>query len=154
MSHLHDTHAPAPDLDVLAARSAEQRYRSLVERGVSKVQAWEEAVALFVGHHPNWPVPLAERAAARTVGPMILNRLAAAQGQPKQPAAKAPLDLLVDLATPETPESMRAAMRVEEMGSGAIAVFRGAWKMAGDVRPLMSRLTRGQMAARGSALPA
>ena len=33
MSHLHDTHAPSPDMDVLAARLAEQRYRILDVNG-------------------------------------------------------------------------------------------------------------------------
>lgn len=130
MSHLHDTHAPSPDLDVLAARSAEQRYRSLVERGVSKVLAWEEAGSLFAGHHPSWPVPLAEREAARTVGALILNRLAAEGFQSKSSANTIPLDLLLDLATPETPETMRAKERVEALGLGAGVLFRGAWKIA------------------------
>lgn len=138
MSHLHDTHAPSSDMDVLAARLAEQRYRTLVDHGVSKVQAWEEAVALFAGHHPSWPVPLAEREAARTVGALVLNQIAAAKVQVKKSANEVPLDLLVDLATPATPESMRAAMRVKEMGVGAVMVFRGAWKFAGNVRPVTS----------------
>ncbi|MFC0386818.1 hypothetical protein [Muricoccus vinaceus] len=139
MSHLHDTHAPSPDMDVLAARLAEQRYRTLVDRGVSTVQAWDEAVALFAGHHPSWPVPLAEREAARTVGALVLNRMAVELAQPRASMNKVPFDLLVDLATLETPESMRAAMRVEEMGDGAAAVFRGAWKFTGNVRPVTSR---------------
>ncbi|MCR0985420.1 hypothetical protein [Roseomonas populi] len=139
MSHLRDTNAPPPDLDVLAARSAEQRYRILVERGVSKVQAWQEAVSVFAGHHPSWPMPLAEREAARTVGALILNRQAAASDRPKSSANKIPLDLLVDLTTPETAESMRATARVAEMGLGAVSIFRGAWKLAGNVRPVTSR---------------
>lgn len=154
MSHLHDTHAPSPDMDVLAARLAEQRYRSLVDYGVSKVQAWDEAVAIFAGHHPSWPVPLAEREAARTVGALVLNQMAAAEGQPKKPAGKLPLDLLVDLATPAMPESMRAAMRVEEMGVGVVTVFRGAWKFTGNVRPFISRSPLARPSTTGAALHA
>jgi hypothetical protein len=136
MSHAHNTHAPSPDMDVLAARLAKQRYRTLVDRGVSTVQAWEEAVALFAGHHPSWPAPLAEREAARTVGALVLIRMAAEPAQPRASMNQVPFDLLLDLSTPETPESMRAAMRVEEMGHGAASIFRGAWKFAGNVRPL------------------
>lgn len=139
MSHLHDTHAPCADMDVLAARLAEQRYRTLVDHGVSTVQAWDEAVALFAGHHPSWPLPLAEREAARTVGALVLNRMAAAEIPMKTSTNKAPLDLLVDLTTLAAPESMRATRRVEEMGVGAASVFRGAWKFTGNVRPLASR---------------
>jgi hypothetical protein len=145
MSHLHNTHAPSPDMDVLAARSAEQRYQTLVERGVPKWQAWEEAVALFAGHHPSWPVPLAGREAARTVGALILNQLEAARGKAKEAANRIPLHLLVDLCTPETAESMRAALRVEEMGVGAPSLFRGAWKIDGDARSAMRRLPSGRM---------
>lgn len=154
MSHLHDTHAPSPDLDVLAARCAEQRYRTLVERGVPKWHAWEEAVSLFAAHHPSWPVPLAEREAARTVGALILNHLATAEVQPKPSASTAPVDLLIDLATPETPEGIRAAMRVEEMGASAVSVFRGAWKLAGNVRPVSSRLPLARPSTAGAALHA
>lgn len=139
MRHFHDTHAPSPDMDVLVARLAEQRYRILVDRGVPKVQAWDEAVALFTGHHPSWPVPLAEREAARTVGALVLNRMAAEPAQPRASMNKVPLNLLLDLSTPETPESMRAAMRVEEMGYGAASIFRGAWKFTGNVRPITLR---------------
>ena len=39
MSHLHDTLAPPPDLDVLAARRAELVYRLAVGRGTPKCQA-------------------------------------------------------------------------------------------------------------------
>ncbi|WP_338663949.1 hypothetical protein VQH23_02030 [Pararoseomonas sp. SCSIO 73927] len=118
MSHLHDTTAPSLDMDVLAARSAGQRYHALVERGVSKVQAWDEAVAVFVGHHPHWPSPMAEREAARTVGALILNRLACDRAVPALPAGRIPLDLLIDLNTPETPESMRAAGRAAGRSMG------------------------------------
>jgi hypothetical protein len=145
MSHLHDTHPPSPDLDVPASRLAEQRYRILVERGVPKWQAWDEAVSLFAGHHPSWPVPLAEREAARTVGALILNQLEAARVQAKELANRVPLNLLVDLCTPETAESMRTSLRVEEMGVGALSLFRGAWKIAGDAGSGMRRLPPGRM---------
>ena len=154
MSHLHDTHAPSPDMDVLAARLAEQRYRTLVDHGVSKVQAWDEAVALFAGHHPSWPMPLAEREAARTVGALVLNQVAAAKLKPKTSVSEVRLDLLVDLATPETPESMRAAMRVEEMGVGGVSVFRGAWKFTGNVRPVTSHSLVARLSTSGATLHA
>ncbi|MBP0491765.1 hypothetical protein [Roseomonas indoligenes] len=135
MSHLHDTNAPRPDMDVLAARLAEQRYRALVERGVSKVQAWDEAVSLFVGHHPGWPAPMAEREAARTVGALILNRLACDRAGPKPMAHRVPLDLLIDLNTPETPESVRAAWRAKGQGGGVAALFKRAGMTAWPARP-------------------
>lgn len=133
------THAPCSNMDFLAARLAGQRYRTLVDRGVSKVQAWDEAVSLFAGHHPSWPVPLAKRDAARTVGALVLNQLVTAEVQPKQLTNKAPLDLLVDLARPGMPESMRATTRVEGMGHGAVSIFRGASKSTGNVQPVTSR---------------
>ncbi|WP_458094738.1 hypothetical protein [Roseomonas sp. WA12] len=146
MSHLHDTHAPPADLDVLAARHAELVYRLAVGRGCPKWEAWEQAVADFGAHHPSWPMPLVEREAARTVGALVLNQLAAAEAEAKQSANRIPLDLLVDLSTPETPESMRASMRVEGMGAGAVSVFRGAWRLAGNVRPVSGRLPLGRLA--------
>lgn len=154
MSHLHDTHAPSPDMDVLAAGLAEQRYRTLVDHGVSKVQAWDEAVSLFAGHHPSWPVPLAEREAARTVGALVLNQMVAAEVQSKQSTEKVPLDLLVDLATPVMPEGMRATTRVEGMGDGAVSIFRGAWKFTGNVRPVTSRFPIARPSTAGPALHA
>ena len=154
MSHLHDTHAPSPDMNVLAARQAEQRYRSLVDRGVSKVQAWAEAVALFAGHHPSWPVPLAEREAARTVGALILNHIAAADTEVKPRTRKVPLDLLLDLATAETPERVRAAMRVEALGPGAVSIFRGAWRFTGNLRPVACHGMTGRPSLSGISLEA
>ena len=93
---------------------------------------WEEAAALFAGQHPNWPLPLAEREAARTVGALILNGRMGQERGPKPSPNRMPLDLLVDLATPETPESMRAADRAESLGARAGAIFRGAWRIAPD----------------------
>ncbi|WP_458097232.1 hypothetical protein [Roseomonas sp. WA12] len=140
MSHLHYTHAPPTDLDVLAARRAELAYRLAVGRGCPKWEAWEQAVADFRACHPNWPVALVEREAARTVGALVLNQRTAAEARVRQSANRIPLDLLVDLTTPETAESMRAATRVEELGAGAVSIFRGAWKMTGNVRPVSAQL--------------
>ena len=154
MSPLHDIHAPSQDMDVLAARLAEQRYRTLVDRVVSMVQAWDEAVALFAIDHPSWPMPLAVREAARTVGALVLNQIAGAKVQLKKSANEVLLDLLVDLGTPTTPKSMRAVMRVEEMGVGAVTVFRGAWKFAGNVRPVTSRSPKSRPSTTRTALHA
>ena len=96
-------------------------------------------------------MPLVERETARTVGALVLNQKAAAELATKQSANRIPLDLLVDLATPDTPESMRAAMRVEEMGAGAVSIFRGAWKLAGNARSVSGRLPLGKMASVESA---
>jgi hypothetical protein len=59
-----------------------------------------------------------------------------------------PLDMLVDLATPETPESMRAVMRVEAMGSGAAPVFPCVGKVAASAQLMASRVTLGRLPAR------
>jgi hypothetical protein len=150
MSDILDPQAPPADLDVLAARHAEQIYLSAVKRGVPKWQAWEEAVAAFGAYHPSWPMPLVEREAARTVGALVL-RQRFAEGMPQKEMPKPPLDLLVDLATPETPESMRAVRRVEAMGSGAASMFRGAWKVPADVRLMANRIPLGRLLLRESA---
>jgi hypothetical protein len=152
MSDIRDPSAPPADLDVLAARYAEQLYRSAVKRGVPKWQAWEQAVAAFAAHHPGWPMPLVEREAARTVGGLVLCQRAAG-AIANRPARKPPLDLLVDLATPETPDSMRAVMRVEGIGSGAASMFRGAWKVPASVRPMANRIPLGRLLARESMQP-
>jgi hypothetical protein len=149
MSDNPDPHAPSTDLDVLAARHAKQLYRSAVKRGVPKWQAWEEAVAAFGAYHPSWPMPLVEREAARTVGALVL-RQRSAEAMPQKEMPKPPLDLLVDLATPETPESMRAIKRVEAMGSGAASMFRGAWKVPAYVRPMANRIPLGRLLLRES----
>jgi hypothetical protein len=149
MSNTLDPHAPPADLDVLAARHAEQFYRSAVKRGVPKWQAWEQAVATFAAHHPSWPMPLVEREAARTVGALVLCQRAA-EVIANRPACKPPLDLLVDLATPETPDSMRAIMRVEGIGSGAASMFRGAWKVPASVRPMANCVPLGRLPVRAS----
>jgi hypothetical protein len=141
--------APPIGLDVLAARHAEQIYLSAVKRRVPKWQAWEEAVAAFGAYHPSWPMPLVEREAARTVGALVL-RQQSAEAIPQRELRKPPLDMLVDLATPETPERMRAVMRVEAMGSGAASVFRGAWKVPANVRPMADRIPLVRLLARES----
>jgi hypothetical protein len=142
-------HAPPVDLDVVAARRTKQLYRSAVKRGVPKWQAWEEAVAAFGAYHPSWPMPLVEREAARTVGALVMLQRSA-EAIPQRELRKPPLDMLVDLATPETPESMRAVMRVEAMGSGAAPVFRGAWKVAASAQLMVSRAPLGRLPARES----
>jgi hypothetical protein len=147
MSDILDPQAPPADLDVLAARHAEQIYLSAVKRGVQKWQAWEEAVAAFGAYHPSWPMPLVEREAARTVGALVL-RQRFAEAMPQKEMPKPPLDLLVDLATPE---SMRAVRRVEAMGSGAASMFRGAWKVPADVRLMANRIPLGRLLLRESA---
>ncbi|WP_458098152.1 hypothetical protein [Roseomonas sp. WA12] len=154
MSHLHDTHAPPADLDVLAARRAELVYRLAVGRGCPKWEAWAQAVADFGAHHPSWPMPLVEREAARIVGALVLNQLAAAAAEAKQSANRIPLDLLVDLNTPETPESMRASMRVEGLGAGAVSVFRGVWKVGGNLRSVSAPLPLGRLPESGAKLRA
>jgi hypothetical protein len=138
---------PPVDLDVVAARHAEQLYRSAVKRGVPKWQAWEEAVAVFGAFHPSWPMPLVEREAARTVGALVLLQRSAEAIRQRE-LRKPPLDMLVDLATPETPESIRAVMRVEAMGSGAAPVFPGVWKVAASAQLMASRVTLGRLPAR------
>ena len=144
MSHLHDTLAPPPDLDVLAARRAELVYRLAAGRGVPKCQAWEAAVSAFSAQHPSWPLPLVEREAARTVGAMVLQQMAA-EAEMTRETRRPPLDLLIDLATPETAERMRAASRVMTLGLGAPSIFRGAWKLVPDARPIASRLPLGRL---------
>ncbi|WP_376092119.1 hypothetical protein ACE7GA_23005 [Roseomonas sp. CCTCC AB2023176] len=94
-----DTHAPPPDLDFPAARSAASTYRAALSRGVPEAQAWDEATTLFALHHPAWPLPLAEREAARTVGALI----ALSRALPARPTVTPPLPLLRRLAAPEIP---------------------------------------------------
>ena len=137
MSDSLDLQAPPANLDVPAARQADGVYRSAVARGAGHQQAWEEAVMVFAGYHPGWPLPLVEREALRLVGARL-----AADHQPAagKPAKRLPLNLLVDLATPETPETMRAALRVESLGKGATALFRDAWRVPPEMRPTTARL--------------
>ena len=146
MSPLPDTLAPSPDLDVLAARRAEFVYRLAVGRGSSKCQAWEEAVSTFAAHHPSWPLPLVEKEAARTVGAIVLQHMAA-EAEVKRETCRPPLDQLIDLATPETAERMRAASRITSLGLGAPSIFRGAWKLVPDARSNASRLPLGRLPA-------
>ncbi|MBP0445336.1 hypothetical protein J8J14_11150 [Roseomonas sp. SSH11] len=141
--------APPADLDVLAARQAVQVYRSAAARGFLKIEAWEQAVETFGAAHPDWPLPLAQREAARTLGPMVLNLRAAEQAEaPPVPACRPPLDLLVDLATPETAQTMRAAAQAGR------APARLPWTLACPTRPSAWRAPlRPGMGIRPSSLP-
>ena len=65
----------------------------------------------------------------------------------KRETRRPPLDLLIDLATPETAERMRAASRVTSLGQGAPSIFRGAWKLVPDARSNASRLPLGRLPA-------
>ncbi|MFC7738699.1 hypothetical protein ACFQX4_23490 [Roseomonas sp. GCM10028921] len=98
-------------------------------------------MSVFGAHHPSWPLPVVEREAACTVDAMMLQRMVAEAEVKREP----PLDLLIDLATPETAERMRAASRVTTLGLGAPSIFRGAWKIVPDARPIASRLPLGRL---------
>lgn len=93
-----DHHPPPADLDVPAARAAEAHYKEALRRGLREDTAWAEAVETFRLHHSAWPLPLAEREAARIVGALIGRNRAAAEGTRVHPTP--PLPLLLHLANP------------------------------------------------------
>lgn len=66
-----DSLPPPLDLDLVAARAAEAHYRASLAAGLTEARAWAEATDVFRQHHPAWPLPLAEREAARVVGALI-----------------------------------------------------------------------------------
>lgn len=109
-----DTHAPPPDLDIPAARVAARAYAMALARGIPEPAAWEGASSLFSLSHPAWPLPLAEREAARTVGALIA-QARVGRAAPSRPVPPGPL--LLRLAEPTMPgdrppsESDRAAPR-------------------------------------------
>ena len=117
----HDTLPPPSDLDWPAARAAARHYREAMAQGIGEAAAWAEAVEVFRGFHPPWPLPLAEREAARTVGALLILQAGTL------PAPRAvPLDLLLRLAQPRGPE--------------APSPFRQAWRLAAPFRPSARRL--------------
>jgi|GEM_PF-4458370 len=97
----HD-HAPPPaDLDLPAALAAEAHYRAAVAGGVPEGTAWSAAVEIFRLHHPAWPLPMAEREAARLVGALIATRRrATATARSGTNHRTPPLHLLRALARP------------------------------------------------------
>jgi len=68
---LPDSLPPPLDLDLVAARAAEAHYRAALAAGLTEARAWAEATDVFRLHHPAWPLPLAEREAARVVGALM-----------------------------------------------------------------------------------
>jgi len=132
--------APPTDLNVPAARLADRAHRDALARGVPPGEAWDSAVSVLAGHHPAWPMSLVEREARRVIGAAPMPDAMPDAGPDAVPAPAAvpaarpvrrlPLDVLVDLSTPETPETMRAALRAESLGAGRPSPFRGAWRIA------------------------
>ena len=62
---------PPPDLDVVAARAAAALFLRRVASGATRPGAWNEAVALFSRHHPQWSAATLERETVRTLKAMI-----------------------------------------------------------------------------------
>lgn len=98
----HDDVPPPGDLDLPAAIAAEAHYRAAVARGAPEGAAWSAAVELFRMHHPAWPLPLAEREAARVVGALIARRASGATARPGANHRTPPGHLLRLLARPAT----------------------------------------------------
>ena len=107
----HDDVPPPGDLDLPAAIAAETQYRAAIARGAPEGAAWSAAVELFRMHHPAWPLPLAEREAARVVGALIARRECAAIAQPGGTRRAPPPHLLRALARP-------ASARTPTIGPG------------------------------------
>jgi hypothetical protein len=100
-SQPHDDAPPPSELDLPAALAAEAQYRAAVAGGIPEGTAWSAAVELFRMHHPSWPLPLAEREAARVVGALIASRrCAAAAARAGTNHRTPPLHLLRRLARP------------------------------------------------------
>jgi hypothetical protein len=100
-SQPHDDAPPPSELDLPAALAAEAQYRAAVAGGIPEGTAWSAAVELFRMHHPSWPLPLAEREAARVVGALIAaRRCAAAAARAGANHRTPPLHLLRRLAQP------------------------------------------------------
>lgn len=66
-----DSLPPPLDMDLVAARAAEAHYRAALAAGLPEARAWADATDVFRLHHPAWPLPLAEREAARVVGALL-----------------------------------------------------------------------------------
>lgn len=97
---LPDSLPPPLDLDLVAARAAEAHYRAALAAGLTEARAWAEATDVFRLHHPAWPLPLAEREAARVVGALIA-RSRARDGRHRAPNHRVPpLALLHSLSRP------------------------------------------------------
>ena len=118
-----DSHPPPPDLSVPAARAAATHYRGALARGTAEPRAWQDAVELFALHHPAWPLPLAEREAARIVGALIGWERGPLAARPAPPAA-----LVRRLSSPTIP------------ASPAGRAFRGLSPLAGRSFPIPARL--------------
>jgi hypothetical protein len=102
LSQAHDDDAAPPsELDLPAALAAEAQYRAAVAGGIPEGTAWSAAVEVFRMHHPSWPLPLAEREAARVVGALIASRrCATAAARASTNHRTPPLHLLRRLARP------------------------------------------------------
>jgi hypothetical protein len=101
----HDDVPPPGDLDLPAALAAEAHYRGAIAGGTPEAAAWSAAVELFRMHHPAWPLPLAEREAARIVGALIAKRGCAATPRSGANRRTPPLHLLRALSRPEVAQS-------------------------------------------------
>ena len=118
-----------------AAHVAARLYAAERARGVPEGQAWAEAVQTFRFHHPAWPLPLAEREAVRLVGALIGWRLYGGRDGGEVPAPRPlPLDLAIDLVTPDTPEMVRATARCAALGLGG--VFRDVGRVPAGWHPV------------------
>jgi hypothetical protein len=98
-----DTLAPPLDFNVLAARAALDTYSAALAQGCNAGAAWQEAVEVFALHHPSWPLPLAEREAARAAGAMLMLDGREMPGETPEPSGKPPNALLNALASPAQP---------------------------------------------------
>jgi hypothetical protein len=111
---------PPLDLDLVAARAAEAHYRAALAAGLAESRAWAEATDVFRLHHPAWPLPLAEREAARVVGALIAwDR--ARDGRHHAPNHRVPpLALLHRLSRPAVAHGVgaRDARQAEDVSTG------------------------------------
>jgi hypothetical protein len=115
-----DSLPPLLDLDLVAARAAEAHYRAALAAGMTEARAWAEATDVFRLHHPAWPLPLAEREAARVVGALIAwDR--ARDGRHHAPNHRVPpLALLHRLSRPAVAHGVgaRDARQAEDVSTG------------------------------------
>jgi hypothetical protein len=115
-----DSLPPPLDLDLVAARAAEAHYHAALAAGLPEARAWAEATDVFRLHHPAWPLPLAEREAARVVGALIAwGRVR--DGRHHAPNHRAPpLALLHRLSRPAVAHGVvaRDARQAEDVSPG------------------------------------